>query len=277
MRRISEKVRRVARIQARVARNAVAMRVPELPRRTAHGPFVFHYPSRSIVGRAVAEGIVWDAHLLDIVRVLPESAVVCEVGSNIGASMLTMAGARPDLRFVCFEPSERFHAYLRSNVNENGLSDRVTIEQALVGPAGSEWALTSSTSSGSVVQGRYDGHIPLQSQTVTALSLDDYFAERDTAPALVKIDTDGFELKVLRSAAALLKDRHPALFVEYTPSLLERVGDQGDELRAFLLDSGYSTADLYRGDGLLLEREHDLRFPIETPDYLDLILRGTQT
>ncbi|MGI8728526.1 MAG: hypothetical protein ACR2LK_00755 [Solirubrobacteraceae bacterium] len=102
------RLRRVAQIQGRVVRNAVAKRAPERPRETQHGPYAFRYPSRSIVGRAVAEGLTWDPHLTGIVERLPPAALVCEVGSNIGASLLTMVRAREDLRFVCFEPSNRF-------------------------------------------------------------------------------------------------------------------------------------------------------------------------
>src|SRR3954451_9254782 len=132
-------LRRVAQTQARVIRNAVAKRAPETSRETRHGAYCFRYPSRSIVGRAVAEGLTWDPHLVGIVEALPQSALVCEVGSNIGASLLTMLRARPDLRFVCFEPSERFLPYLRSNIEDNGLGNCVRVEPRLVGPDGERW------------------------------------------------------------------------------------------------------------------------------------------
>lgn len=43
------------------------------------------YPSRSLVGRAVAEGLTWDPHLIGSVERLPASALVREVGSDRGA------------------------------------------------------------------------------------------------------------------------------------------------------------------------------------------------
>lgn len=268
------RLRRVARIQARAAANALARRARERSRETSHGPYSFRFPSRSIVGRAVAEGLGWDRHLLGAIDRLPPGALVCEVGSNIGASLLTMAAARDDLRFVCFEPSNRFLPYLRENVASNDLARRVSIEPLLVGPDGETWELTSNTSTGSVVAGQYDTHIPLETQRATAVSLDDYFVGRSEQPAFVKIDTDGFELQVLRSAERLLARHKPDLFVEYTPALLERVGDDGGALREYLSSAGYSSADIYRGDGELLELDHDLGTPIETSDYVDLIVRG---
>lgn len=269
-------LRRVAQIQGRVIRNAVAMRAPERSREANHGPYRFRYPSRSIVGRAVAEGLTWDPHLVGIVKHLPPGALVCEVGSNIGASLLTMLRARPDLRFVCFEPSERFLPYLRQNVADNGLDASVRVEPRLVGPDGQRWELTSNTSTASVVSGRYDGHIPVETSELTAVGLDGYFATVGEAPAFLKVDTDGFDFKVLESAQGLLADARPTIFVEYVPALLERMGNSADALRALLLACGYRTADLYRGEGDLLRAGHPLHEAIETDTYLDIVVHGSR-
>jgi FkbM family methyltransferase len=269
---IVTKLRRVARIQTRAAANAVAKRLPEHRGRTTYHGWSFTYPSRSIVGRAVAGGLVWDPHLTALVGELPEGGTVCEVGGNIGASLLTMAEARPDLRFVCFEPSPRFAPYLRENVELNGLGDRVEIEERLVGPGGGRFMLTSNTSTGSVVEGAYDRHLPVEASELQATALDDYFADRDD-PDLVKVDTDGFELRVLESAREMLRRSHPVLFVEFTPALLRRVGDSPSALPALLMSVGYETADVYHGEGDLRDRDHPLSEPIETDRYVDLVVR----
>jgi FkbM family methyltransferase len=270
---VIRKLRRVAKIQWRRVGSAIARRASERSLQARHGDYVFHYPSRSIVGRAVAAGIMWDAHLLGLVSDLPAEAIVCEIGSNIGASLLTMAAARDDLRFVCFEPSPRFLPYLRTNVELNGLQARVTIEETLVGPAGGVWELVSNESTASAVADRYDHHRPLESARVEAVALDSYFANR-AAPSFVKIDTDGFEAKVLESARRILSDDHPALFIEYTPALLTRAGDDGDAVRLLLLQAGYTTADVYTGEGELAESGRPLELPLETDGYYDLLIRS---
>lgn len=274
MRPMLERVRRIARVQRRAAANALAKRTPERPRETHFGDYVLSYPSRSLIGRAVAEGLIWDFPLVEIVERLPRNGVVCEVGSNIGASLLTMAATRDDLEFICFEPSPRFVPYLRRNVERNGLAGRVTIEPQLVGPEGREWKLTSNTSTGSVSAGGYDGHIPLSSRTFRSVSLDCYFGDAHP-PSLIKVDTDGFELKVLVSARRILKEARPDLFVEYAPTLLERIGDGSDALRNLLLWAGYSQVDIYSSDGSLIERDRTLSVPMCTDSYFDLFLRGS--
>jgi FkbM family methyltransferase len=270
----SEKLRRVARIQWRRGANAVARRAPEKSQRSRHGAYTFAYPSRSIVGRAVAGGLIWDSHLLGVVQALPPDAVVCEVGANIGASLLTMAAAREDLRFICFEPSPRFLPYLHDNVERNGLADRVTVEESLVGPDGGEWELVSNESTGSAAVARYDRHRPLESSRFRSVGLDRYFSGLP-GPSFLKIDTDGFEVKVLASAGRLLRETHPALFVEYTPALLQEAGDDGDTLRSLLLEAGYRSVDVYSGEGALVEQDRPLELAIETSSYVDLLLRSS--
>ena len=269
---IVTKLRRVARIQTRAAANAVATRLPEHKGTTDYQGWTFSYPSRSIVGRAVASGLVWDPHLVDVVEELPPGGTVCEVGSNIGASLLTMARARPALKFVCFEPSQRFAPYLRENVERNGLGDRVRIEERLVGPGGGRFRLTSNTSTGSVVTGRYDRHIPVETRELSAVALDDFFAGRED-PDFLKIDTDGFELRVLQSAEAILRRSRPVLFVEFTPELLERVGDTESALPQLLVSVGYELTDVYHGEGDLRDQNHLLSAPIATDGYVDLVVR----
>jgi len=266
------KLRRVARIQSRAAANSIAMRLPERPREAPYQGWVLAYPSRSIVGRAAADGLVWDPHLIEIVRDLPEGSLVCEVGSNIGASLLTMARVRADMRFLCFEPSPRFFPYLRQNVERNGLEDRVRAESLLVGPGGERWTLTSNTSTGSVVGGDYDRHIATGEDELTAVSLDSRFAQGED-PTFLKIDTDGFELRVLRSAEETLRRSRPVVFTEYTPSLLARVGDDPQALPRFLASVGYTAADVYNGEGDLRERGHPLAEPLEVEGYVDLVVR----
>lgn len=267
------RIARVARIQSRALADAVAVRLPERTRQARHGRFSFRYPSRSLVGRAVAGGTTWDAYLLDVVRDLPAGALVCEVGSNIGASLLTMAATRDDLRFVCFEPSDRFLPYLRENVERNGLGERVTIVPALVGAGDRAWHLTSNTSTASVVSGRYDGHIPVEEQTLRPTSLDAYFAARGEGPAFLKVDTDGFEVEVLRSASELLATARPIVSFEYAPRLVERLGQDPEELRRLLLDAGYVTAEVHRPDGSLVRADHPLSEPLSTDTFLDVIVR----
>jgi FkbM family methyltransferase len=69
--------------------------------------------------------------------------------------------------------------------------------------------------------------------------------------AFLKIDTDGFELQVLRGAEALLRRAAPVLFLEFAPSLLASAGDNAVALIAFLCELGYGPALAYDHTGPL--------------------------
>jgi hypothetical protein len=78
----------------------------------------FHYPTDSIIGQQIGSGGEWDSVLRPIVRVmLPDEApVICEVGSNIGASLLQILTVKPEARVIAFEPSTRFLPLFRLNL-----------------------------------------------------------------------------------------------------------------------------------------------------------------
>ncbi len=265
---------RVARVQTSTWANRIARRLPERDRVTSYMGYRFSYPSRSEIGRAVSKGVVWDRPLQALVGGLRAGDVVCDVGSNLGASLLTMCQQRPDLTFVCFEGSPRFMPYLTRNVTENGLERRVEVHHALIGPDSTRWTLSSDVTSGSVaLENRLRRRLLFQ-ERLESTSLDRWFAAR-VPPALLKIDTDGFEYQVLSSAATLLGRRRPSMFIEYCPSLLSEVGDSAEELMTLLTDAGYSEADVYSPTGTLLKAAvplHDVdlgRYP-----YVDLAIPG---
>src|SRR2546423_438305 len=67
----------------------------------------FSYPADSIIGAEVGAGNEWDRVLRTVAQeLLPErEPVVCDVGTNLGASLLQILAARPQARVRAFEPS----------------------------------------------------------------------------------------------------------------------------------------------------------------------------
>jgi FkbM family methyltransferase len=263
---------RVLTTQKTAFGNRVAMRLPERDRQTGYLGFHFSYPSRSLIGRAVARGVVWDAVLSDVVRGLPPQPVVVEVGSNLGASLFTMLASRRDIQARCYEPSPRYAQYLERNVLENGLAGSVSVRRRLIGPPGVH-VLQMNTSTGSVLAGGYDGHRPLGEVQTSGVALDEEFLPGDPVH-LLKVDTDGFEVQVLQTGPRLLREQQPILFLEYSPRLLERAESSSDVLRELLLDAGYRHAQVHSPDGRVLVPQQDLRQGVPVPDggYVDLLL-----
>lgn len=198
----------------------------------------FKYPRESLIGRQIAAGGEWDASLVEIVEeVLPMPApVVCEVGSNIGASLVQIKRAKPDARIFAFEPSDRFRPFLEKNVALAGLTD-VTVSSSLLGRSPGTIALYNNSASASAARPRDPGVLrPRRAQRVPVTTLDAALPT-DTTVDLIKVDTDGFDFEVLRGAQATIARESPVLYFEYFPALLE--SPQTD--LAWLQTLGYET------------------------------------
>jgi FkbM family methyltransferase len=68
----------------------------------------------------------------------------------------------------------------------------------------------------------------------------------------IKIDTDGYDGKVIRGSTVYIKKQKPIIFFEYSPILLESAGDSGEEIISFLKDRDYKYLLIYMNTGEFL-------------------------
>jgi FkbM family methyltransferase len=163
----------------------------------------------------------WEIDQLEYVAMVgPQGGVYLDVGSNIGNHAVFFGLFCAD-HVVAIEPNPRLHAILRRNIDQNGLSPRTTVV-----PVG----ISDSDGTGAMaLRNEHDGNIgashivpgaPAASgETVTLRRLDDLVGELTPAlPAapitFLKIDVEGMEMGVLRSATALLREHRPQIFIE---------------------------------------------------------------
>jgi SAM-dependent methyltransferase len=73
---------------------------------------------------------VYRANALAMSRLLPEGGTVLDLGSGSGQLLAHLATARPDVRIVGTDLAETMIATGRSMLQESGLADRVTLEEA---------------------------------------------------------------------------------------------------------------------------------------------------
>lgn len=198
----------------------------------------FLYPAGSSIGDLAARGCEWDAVLRDIVSILlPQpDPVICDVGSNIGASFRQMHSAKPGARFLVFEPSARFRPFLEANIQ---LANAVDVEVFLsaVSSEPGTIKLYNGLTTGSVVITRG----AVEEQVVEMITLDAVLAGRKQPVHFIKIDTDGHDLQVLLGAAAILERHRPVVYFEHHPRLPgvpESMSDSLSDL-AWLQRHGY--------------------------------------
>jgi FkbM family methyltransferase len=193
--------------------------------------------------------------LRDLLRHWPieTTSIAVDVGANIGIFTLEFAGL--GFRQVhAFEPVPETCRRLQRNVDRNRVSERVRVNcTALAERDG--WLCID-----------YDPRSPATSyvsprgERVPCQTLDTYASVNQLAHVdLLKLDVEGWEVRVLRGARQLLADgRIDLILVEWAPDLLERAGSSGGELWSVLTRHGYCLWRVCRHGLLPIARLQDL-------------------
>jgi FkbM family methyltransferase len=180
-----------------------------------------------------------------VARKYPQMTAV-DVGANVGDTIAFMR-ADADYPILCVEAHDRFFELLRDNAAR---FDHVTIARAYLGDADAAVGGRLSVAHGTA---NLAGAGPATADAVRVRTLDSLLAEFPAfaGAKLLKSDTDGYDNKILRGAAALLARARPAVFFEYDPHFLALQGDDGLSIFPFLRDLGYRRMLVYENTGPL--------------------------
>jgi FkbM family methyltransferase len=164
---------------------------------------------------------------------------VFDVGAHVGTFACHLAEVLPAATITCFEPSAGTAEYLRRNIDQNGLADRVSVvEAALTGETGT--ALFDDHGGASVHSGLVQGHPvddPQPSGTkveVRTLGFDDAIAAAPGPVSVVKLDCEGGEYQMAYRSS-------PASWADVERVVLEYhdiPGESWAELRAWFASIG---------------------------------------
>jgi len=187
------------------------------------------------------------------------NAVILDVGANIGVMSLGFAQRAQQGHVYAFEPTEYAYKKLLRNLNLNPqLSERITPIQAFVADqsqtnglvAYSSWKIDGSASGAHPVHGG-----TAQSTAAAEVLTIDGFCQTKQIPAVdvIKIDTDGHELRVLRGARETLNQFRPVIIFEaglYTMAENDVTFEQYDD---FISPFGYQLISSRSGHNITRE------------------------
>jgi FkbM family methyltransferase len=154
-----------------------------------------------------------------------------------------VATLHPQSRLECFEPSAETARYLRRNVEQNGLGERINVhEVALADKEGT--ALLDDNDGGSVHNGLIqqdrrlvDGVDALgrrHAVEVPTTTFDAAVAAAPAPPDVVKMDCEGGEYALVYGSAPELWESVTHVVMEYHPV----EGESWEKLRAWFADAG---------------------------------------
>ena len=168
--------------------------------------------------------------------------VMIDVGANVGD---TVAICRTQAHYpiVCIEGDDRYFNILEKNAPT--FTD-LHLLKAYVGEKQEKISAQVHTHAGTTNLSQTE-----QGSSITINTLD-HIVSSGIIPKcikLLKVDTDGYDLKVLRGAGKLLEQDAPVLFIEYDRTLFEKEGEQGIDTLSWLHKIGYSDAVFYDNYG----------------------------
>lgn len=200
-------------------------------------PFIrARYPSYSTnIGRVA---VALEAKYPDLTMV--------DIGANVGD---TVAIVRRLTHFpiLCIDGDPRFFSLLEENSKQ---WQKILLENSFVGE-------TTSSLTGHVEVVGGTGHLvpdststtPIHTRTLSAIleAFPDF-----AAPKIVKIDTDGFDTKIIKCEQGLLGRLKPVIFFEYDPYFFGNIDRDGFSVFDSLKSAGYTTAMFFENTGEFL-------------------------
>ena len=170
---------------------------------------------------------------------------IIDIGSNIGSVTLPLANTFKNSKIYSIEPTIYAFEKLEENINLNPrLKKRIKIFNYFISQKKKKIKFVHSSWKLDFHDKKHGVHRGILKETSNkAISLDNLFKKNKTPIKLIKIDVDGYELEVLKSAEKLLKKEKPIIYFELAPYLYKEMGYTVDHLNKFVQKMGYTFYD----------------------------------
>ena len=166
---------------------------------------------------------------------------VLDIGANIGWTALNLARLSQTGQVVGFEPDPYNLGRCLENLALNKLPNLTVLPFALGETsrrAQMELRSVSNRGGNRIAPGPVDA----DGETAEVRRLDDVDVVAHLPRIdLIKIDVEGYELKVLKGATTILANHKPTLFIEVDENNLRDQGDSIASVVSFLRDLGYAS------------------------------------
>jgi FkbM family methyltransferase len=224
---------------------------PAIPMRAKHisGFTVTCDLSDSVHRSLFYKGTMEERASAELVSVLSEGDTFLDLGANAGHFVFLAARAVGSGGHVhAVEAGRTMARQLHEDVMRNGLDATVTVHHVAVADAPGVMVLQEAPGASRHGQRFLDPSGSTVGETVEVTTVDRLLP--GLAPAAVKVDVEGADLRTLHGMREMLEARPPRLLlVEAIDRQLARFGDSSDDLVAYLTAFGYAARDVSEEEG----------------------------
>jgi FkbM family methyltransferase len=199
-----------------------------------------------------------DHHLRDALQVYPSYALniariakhltafypdlcVIDIGANIGDTVAVIRSA-VDIPIICIEGDETYYDYLVKNAVQ---FLNVTTHKCFLGDIEQTLAGDFVTKTGTLYI------TPEGGKAIQLVTLDRFLQSTPTSGRLklLKIDTDGYDAKIIRGGSQYIREFKPVIFFEYDRPTQENAREKGLDVLEALQAYGYDLILFYDNVG----------------------------
>ncbi len=169
---------------------------------------------------------------------------IVDIGANIGETSMAFSRiAGPKGKIYSFEPDSNTFLHLEQHLHENNCNNVICVQTALGDKAGKLFL-------GHNEHNTAGNRISTESgKEIVVDTADNYFSKNPPERIdFIKIDVEGFELRVILGALATIKRYKPLLFCEAVDEFLRIQGSSTQELVALLEKLNYKLTNAYDGN-----------------------------
>ncbi|KKS84813.1 MAG: hypothetical protein UV60_C0014G0010 [Parcubacteria group bacterium GW2011_GWA2_43_11] len=221
------------------------------------GITLFYNRGNSVIARLKSEKVYEEEMCVHIVNTLQkkEKSVLMDIGANVGLVTSYVLEKVPNSYIYAFEPGPVQANLLQKTIEANHLDKNVELHKiALAEKAGTQTFYTHLTrdqaKDGLLDTGRGEKTVQIEVQTST---IDEWWKNAGKPHIdVVKIDTEGAELFVLRGASEFLKEVKPIIYLEIEPSNLKAYPYTHIDIASYLFSNQYRLETL-TGDLVIID------------------------
>ncbi len=215
------------------------------------------YAYQDVIKKEIIKNRIFDQEVFDLAKkyITPGSSII-DAGANYGQMSILFSKLYTDVQVYSFEASQYIYQILLKNVEVNSnnikvfnhvLSDK-TGEGYLVKPN-----IKKYRTYGSVEVEFSNDKDSVYSKKISLKKIDDIKFEKNIS--FMKIDVEGWDLKVLRGAIQTIKKNRMAIIFEYAPEYEDKMGYKLSDFFDFFNDLDYKFITSKKNNFLVIPKE----------------------